>query len=140
VELFKEDGMKIFLYLFFLLNATFVFAMFISSAGCQEPFKPHYEYAVDYYAPDSLRGKMQTWITETVRAADQHLNAGDYEDVEDIVIYTKREAQQLFSVRGEGLWFKESENDIMLSDEFIPYERMTATEKAEFEKVRPKTK
>ena len=53
--------------------------------------------------PDSLKEKQRGWILETVRASNQHLSAGDYEDIDETIIQVERTADNLFEVETYGL-------------------------------------
>ncbi len=108
---------------------------FVSCGHVQKEFK-EYEFATEYYCPDSLQGKMNTWITETVKAADQHFSAGECENPEDVVIYTKRQAEELFRVRGEGLFINNARYG---TRKFIPQEKMTPNEIKIFNNLKPKS-
>lgn len=100
-----------------LLFVVFLFG----GCGSSEVY-PKYEYAVDYYTPDTMQTKMIEWVKETIRATDQHLSAGDYEDPEDVILQAEATGKKLFVVRAEGLHKYEHENQFF--PEFIPKERM----------------
>ena len=53
--------------------------------------------------PDSLKEKQRGWILETVRASNQHLSAGDYEDIDETIIQVERTANDLFGKTELGL-------------------------------------
>jgi len=64
---------------------------------------PAYEYTKSAYVPDSNKVKMAVWITETVKASNNHMTGGDYEDPEDVIEQCEETAQRLFSIETEGL-------------------------------------
>lgn len=116
--------------------AIFMLCLVFLCVGCGDSSEvyPKYEYAVDYYTPDTMQAKMIEWIKETIRATDQHLSAGDYEDPEDVIVQAKRTAEELFQVRAEGLHKIKYEGEF--KPEFIPQERMTDWEKKLYVRVR----
>ena len=77
--------------------------MFIS-LSCKRTIEyPKYSLDTIKYVPDTLNLEYRTWITETVRAASQHMTGGDYEDVDATIRQTKRTADDLFQVSVVGL-------------------------------------
>lgn len=109
-------------------------AVFLCGGCGPSEVYPKYEYAVDYYTPDTVQTKMGEWVKETIRATDQHLSAGDYEDPEDVIEQAKKTAEELFRVRAEGLYKIRYENE--WHPEFIPQERMTDWEKKLYVRLR----
>jgi len=74
-----------------------IIILFIS---CEEKINyPVYSLVTKEIVPDSLKSKHRTFITETVRAANQHLSAGDYEDIDETIIQAERTADNIFSVK-----------------------------------------
>lgn len=72
--------------------------------SCSEDIKyPIYSIEKIKYVPDSLKAEHRAWITETIRAASQHMTGGDYEDVDETIIEAKRTADRLFQVNVIGL-------------------------------------
>tara|TARA_R110000782_G_C14499008_1_gene378351 strand:+ start:43 stop:414 length:372 start_codon:yes stop_codon:yes gene_type:complete len=72
--------------------------------GCEEPIKyPRYSLTTIEYIPDSLKAQHREWIKETVRASNQHLSAGDYEDVDETIVQAERTANRIFEVSVIGL-------------------------------------
>ena len=116
-----------------LLSVVFL----CGGCGSSEVY-PKYEYAVDYYMPDTMRTKMIEWVKETIRATDQHLSAGDYEDPEDVIIQAERTGERLFVVRAEGLHKIKYEGEYQ--PEFIPQERMTDWEMKLYVRLRGEKK
>ena len=83
--------------------------VFLSS--CSEDIKyPVYSLEKIEYVPDSLKVKHRAWITETIRAASQHMTGGDYEDVDETIIQAERTADRLFQVNVIGLRKEINEN------------------------------
>ncbi len=119
---------------YFMLVVILIIFAFTRCSNTPEEKYPKYEYAVDYYVPDSLYPNMSKWIQETVRATSQHLSAGDYEDPEDVIVQSKRTAEQLFNVRAEGL--HKIRYDREYEPEFIPKERMIGWEKIIFDSLK----
>lgn len=81
-------------------------------AGCSsepEPFP--YRYAHGEQIPDSLRDDMAKFITETVRAADQHLTTSDYEDVDDVVSEVRSTAFKIYSFETQGLQYNDPNDE-----------------------------
>jgi len=72
--------------------------------SCEEvPTYPRYTLDTITHIPDTLKVEHRTWITETVRAASQHMTGGDYEDVDQTIIQAERTANRLFGVEVIGL-------------------------------------
>lgn len=85
----------------FILACLTLMCVFIS---CSEPTKyPIYTLETIEYVPDSLKQEHRTWITETVRAASQHMTGGDYEDIDETIRQAKWTADDLFEVSVIGL-------------------------------------
>ena len=55
--------------------------VFLTSCSSDDEY-PRYTLETIKYVPDSLKIKHRTWVTETIRAASQHMTGGDYEDVD----------------------------------------------------------
>ena len=74
-------------------------------ASCSYPIENYPKYSLETieYIPDTLKVKHRTWITETIRAASQHMTGGDYEDVDVTIIQAKWTADDLFQVSVVGL-------------------------------------
>lgn len=64
---------------------------------------PRYTLVKIEMIPDSLKSEYITYITETVRAANQHLSAGDYEDIENTIYAAERVANRIYEVSVMGL-------------------------------------
>lgn len=97
--------------------AVVVLVAVICLSSCDENMKteePKNEYQIDYQwsVPDSNREKMAKFITETVRASNLHLTAGDYEDPEDVVEEVEEVAYNLFRTKEIGLGIKKPEDQI----------------------------
>jgi len=79
---------------------------FVSIVSCKEKEDvnyPKYELESVDYIPDSLKEKHSVWITETVRAASQHMSAGDYEDIDKTIRQAKQTADELYGKKIIGL-------------------------------------
>ncbi len=74
--------------------------------------------------PDSLKAKHREWIKETVRASNQHLAAGDYEDVDETIEQAERTADNIFEVTTFGLrkQINPDDYDLLKPNELTPYE------------------
>lgn len=80
-------------------------------SSCSDEIKyPIYSLETIEYVPDSLKVEHRLWITETIRAASQHMTGGDYEDVDETIIQAKRTADELFQVNVIGLRKEINEN------------------------------
>lgn len=121
----------------FLIFCVCLLGLMGGCAGDKRPLviTPQYEYAVDYYVPDSAMPETREWIKETVRATNEHLSAGDYEDVWNTIRVSREEGLKLFSVRTEGLNIRKKKGFLL---EFVPYEWLTVNERKIFEELRPK--
>jgi len=86
--------------------------------SCDEEIAyPRYSLTKINYIPDSLKIQHRVWITETIRAASQHMTGGDYEDVDDTIREVKYTANDLFEVSIIGLKIEVDEhyfNDLEL--------------------------
>lgn len=97
-------------------------------ASCETRVKyPRYSLVRISCVPDSLKEKHRDWIKETIRASNQHLTAGDYEDIDETIQQVERTASSLFEVSVMGLKKEvdsEVYNDItLMPNELTPYER-----------------
>jgi inorganic pyrophosphatase len=74
-------------------------------SSCVKYDKKYPKYSLEElsYVPDSLKEKHRGWVKETIRASNQHLSAGDYEDIDETIIQVKNTADELFEVRCIGL-------------------------------------
>ena len=82
-----------------------LFLLALSLISCKESTRSNIEYSLTTitYIPDSLKEKHRSWVLETVRAANQHLSAGDYENIDETIIQVERTADNLFEVETYGL-------------------------------------
>lgn len=87
-----------------------VLACVFTSCSYNEVKYPRYSLETIEYIPDTLKVKHRTWITETVRAASQHMTGGDYEDVYITIRQSKFTADELFEVSVVGLRKEIDEN------------------------------
>ena len=83
--------------------------VFLSS--CNSEKYPKYSLATIDYVPDSLKAEHRKFITETVRAASQHMTGGDYEDVDETIQQAHTTANNIFSVKVIGLKKELYENE-----------------------------
>ena len=68
--------------------------------SCNNDIKsPTYDVVEVDLVPDSLKEKQRTWVTETIRAASQHMTGGDYEDVDETIEEVTYQSENLFSVK-----------------------------------------
>ena len=86
-----------------IIILAFILALCFTS--CHERPRSNVEYSLTTIqsVPDSLKEKQRGWILETVRASNQHLSAGDYEDIDGTIIQVERTANDLFANSEWGL-------------------------------------
>ena len=108
-----------------VLAAILLLAAVMSS--CNNEKYPKYSLTTIQYIPDSLKAEHRKFITETVRAASQHMTGGDYEDVDETIIQAERTADNVFSVSVIGLGKQIDDNYWnnlkLLPSQFTPYEK-----------------
>lgn len=71
----------------------------VSLYGCDQraQIDYHLESHVEADPTDTLtQGKIARFITETTRAASQHMTGGDYEDPEDVIEQAQESAERLY--------------------------------------------
>src|SRR6185369_7954199 len=77
--------------------------------------------------PDSLKGEAAKWVTETVRACDQHLSGGDIEDQEEVINTASKRADKFYERerRVDGLEIKEGEHDyyVFIEEGYLTYDQ-----------------
>lgn len=73
--------------------------------------------------PDSLRDDAIAYEQQIISAASFHMTGGDYEDPEDLVVYTHAKAEELFSTPTLGLAVYGCSNCSF--GDFIPYSELT---------------
>lgn len=123
-----------------IFKMAFIFiALTIIAIGCNnEPKKSSescYRYAHGDVIPDSLRDDMARFVTETMRACDQHLTTSDYEDVDDVVEEVTRTANKIYSIPVEGLEYN-SPDDAGEWWIFIPYYQLSNKQKKIFDSLK----
>lgn len=107
---------------------AFLIAIVTIFASCERRVKyPIYSLARISCVPDSLKEKHREWIKETIRASNQHLSAGDYEDIDETIEQVESTASSLFEVSVMGLR-KQVDSDAysainLTPNELTPYER-----------------
>jgi hypothetical protein len=108
-----------------VLAAILLLAAVMSS--CNNEKYPKYSLITIQYVPDSLKAEHRKFITETVRAASQHMTGGDYEDVDETIKQAERTADNVFSVSVIGLEKQIDDNYWnnlkLLPNQFTPYEK-----------------
>lgn len=96
--------------------------------SCNYEKYPKYSLTTIHYVPDSLKSEHRKFITETVRAASQHMTGGDYEGVDETIKQAEITADNVFSVSIIGLKKQVDDNywnNLYLKpDQFTPYEKM----------------
>lgn len=106
----------------------YILVTVLASCKKEEIKYPVYSLESKDIVPDSLKKEYRAFITETVRAANQHLYAGDYEDIDETIIQAERTADNSFSVKvlclrkqiDENYW-----NDIIITpSEFTQKEKI----------------
>ena len=103
--------------------------------GCGESeHRFPYRYAHREQVPDSLRDDMAKFITETMRASDQHLTTSDYEDVDDVVSEITHSAFRVYTTSVAGLEHTPDDgNDYW---KFIPFNQLTDKQKIIFDSLK----
>lgn len=97
--------------------------------SCKNEVKyPIYSLATISYVPDSLKAEHREWIKESIRASNQYLTAGDYEDIDETIIQVERTASNLFEVNTIGLRKQ-------ISDSYWDDLRLKPSELSSYEKV-----
>lgn len=98
--------------------------------GCKKDMSikyPIYSKIQIKYIPDSLKGKHREWIKETIRASNQHLSAGDYEDINETIQQVEMTADNIFEIETFGLrkQFSEATFDYLdyKPNELNPYKK-----------------
>lgn len=87
---------------------------------------PKYSLETVEYIPDSLKTEHRKWITETVRAASQHMTGGDYEDIDQTIRQAKTTADEIYGEKVVGL--RKQIDDSYFSDVLITPDKMTTEE------------
>jgi len=87
-----------------------VLACVLLSSCSEKQDYPIYSIKTVEYIPDSLKAEHSKWITETIRAASQHMTGGDYEDVDATIRQAKWTADELFELKVIGLRKQINEN------------------------------
>jgi hypothetical protein len=106
----------------------FLLVVLICLVSCEKPPKyPRYTLVRTYCVPDSLKSKQREWIKETIRASNQHLTAGDYEDIDETIQQVEHTSNNLFEVSVFALRKEvdaEPSNDVVLKgNELTSYEK-----------------
>ena len=78
-------------------------ATILLSSSCTDSEYPRYSLTTIEYIPDSLKKEHRDYITETIRAASEHMTGGDYEDVDVTIRQAKWTADELFQTSEVGL-------------------------------------
>ena len=102
-------------------------AVLFSFIACKKDISikyPIYSKTQVIYIPDSLKVKHREWIKETIRASNQHLFAGDYEDIDETIIQVEKTADRIFEIKTFGLRKKFSDKTFDYLD-YIPNELNT---------------
>lgn len=99
--------------------------LFVSCNTEKETY-PKYSLTTVKYVPDSLKLEYRTWITETIRAASEHMTGGDYEDVHETIVQAKWTADGLFQVKTIGL--RKEINDNHFDDLYLRSSELTNKE------------
>lgn len=114
-----------------LLNSALLTGVLIGSLLFQSCSKhneyPKYSLETISFVPDSLKEQHRKWITETVRAASQHMTGGDYEDVDATIRQAKYTADELYQTKIIGL--KKSINENYWEDLHLTPNELTKKEK-----------
>jgi hypothetical protein len=97
----------------FTICSLFLF----TSCETKKETYPKYSLTKVEYVPDSLKVEYRTWITETIRAASEHMSGGDYENINQTIVQAKWTADELFEVSVIGL--RKQINDDHLHDLYL---------------------
>jgi len=75
--------------------------LFMSLVSCNNDIckSPTYDIVEVDLVPNSLKEKQRIWVTETIRAASQHMTGGDYEDVDETIEEVGEQSENLFSIK-----------------------------------------
>lgn len=107
---------------------TVILLFVVVMSSCNSEKYPKYSLTTIHYIPDSLKDEHRKFITETVRAASQHMTGGDYEDADETIYQAELTAERVFSVSVIGLKKQINENywnDLeLLPSQFTDYEKM----------------
>ncbi len=114
-------------------NIIFTALLLVCMTLCGCGDYPKYELHSIQYVPDSLKEKHRTWIMETVRASNQHLSAGDYENVPQTIQTAKWIADELFSASepclrrldGAGVMWYDVSKEYMTKNERIIFDSLS---------------
>jgi hypothetical protein len=95
-------------------NIIIVFTILImSTSSCTESIQyPNYELKFSSEVPDSLKNQMGKFIIDLVKSSNQHLSAGDFEDVEEVIEQAENTATRLYSRRIPTLHIKQNSSSI----------------------------
>lgn len=97
----------------FTICSLFLF----TSCDTDKETYPKYSLTKVEYVPDSLKVEYRTWITETVRAASEHMSGGDYENIDQTIVQGKWTADELFQAKTIGL--RKEINDNYFDDLYL---------------------
>lgn len=89
-------------------------AVLFSFIACKKDMSikyPIYSKTKVSYIPDSLKTKYREWIKETIKASNQHLSAGNYEDIDETIEQAEQTANNIFEVETYGLRKQFSDGD-----------------------------
>jgi len=78
-------------------------SLIIVISSCNH-YSDNYVLSNVVYIPDSLKDKQAQFITETVRAASQHMSGGDYEDPEDVIYAANSTFENIYGIKVECLY------------------------------------
>lgn len=106
----------------------------VTFSSCEDNY-PKYRYAIDHMVPDSLQDDKMKFITEGMRAADQHLTTSDYEDPEDVVSELSYVFDRTHHVAVEGVEVRAHLHDFW---HFIPYSKLDSVQKQIFVTLKKK--
>lgn len=125
---------------FSIFSFLYTIGFIVVIEGCTNkpspPASSNYRYAYGDQVPDSLRDDMANFVTETMRASDQHLTTSDYEDVEDVVLEVTATAFKIYAVPTEGLEYENPNDEFNNYWKFIPYNQLTHKQKHIFNSLK----
>lgn len=105
----------------------------IGISSCNNVEYPLYQYGEESEIPDSLRVKYAEWVTETIKASNNNMTGGDYEDPEDVVAQVEITGHNIFAVKVEGMHITNCSECMW---EFVPVDKMTPRQISIFKKLK----
>jgi hypothetical protein len=112
---------------------AFLLLLVVTLASCNQTEYPIYKYGTESEIPDSLKVKYSEWVTETVKASNNNMTGGDYEDPEDVIAQAEITGHNIFSVEVEGMYITECSECMW---DFTPVSKMTPKQLIIFNRIK----